>query len=179
MLKLSWQLAWQILAAACLAVGGVQPAGMPANAGVGVNVKVTQYDVKTGAIIHEEEQHNLVVTAGLNLLATAIKTGTCAFPQYFGFGTSTTAASAGQTDLVAPSFRAALTLAVQDATNPIVTEQYYMPSGTGNGVTYNEVGLFTASSGGTMYARVVLSSAIVKTSAVAVSFVWTLTWAAI
>lgn len=51
---------------------------------------------------------------------------------------------------------------------------YYLGSGSANGNTLGEAGLFNAASGGTMFARVKLSPTIVKTSSIAVTFTWTI-----
>lgn len=139
-------------------------------------------DVNTGDVIEEHEQQNLVVTAGLNLIRNCFNAGTGTSITHFGLGSgagSTTAVAAGQTDLQgATKNRYALT-AKDASTNATLVAQYYLGSATENGNTINEAGLFTAASGGTMYNRLVLGTPIVKTASVAVSFVWTLTWAAV
>ena len=138
-------------------------------------------DTETGKVIEQHEQDNLVVTAGLNLIRSCFATGTGTQITHFGIGAgagSTTAAAAGQTDLQGAT-KARYTLTATDATTAATLVcQYYLGSATGNGNTYNEAGLFTAASGGTMYNRIVLGTPIVKTASVAVSFVWTLTWSA-
>jgi hypothetical protein len=153
-----------------------------ANVGAGYNFMAQVLDAETGEVLHQEVQHNLVTKAGLNLLKAAIATGSCAVPQYFAFGTSGTAPAPTDTTLGAEiaSSRQINTGSTQDATDPTLTLQYYLSSTQCNGNTIREVGLFTATpSGGTMYARVVLASAIVKTISVAVAFTWTLTWGAV
>lgn len=136
-------------------------------------------DVNTGSVVAEGAEHNLVVTAGLNLIRLCFASGTGTQITHFGIGAgagSTTAAAAGQTDLQgATKARYALT-STDATTDATLVCMYYLGSATGNGNTYNEAGLFTAASGGTMYNRVVLGTPIVKTASVAVSFVWTLTW---
>lgn len=138
-------------------------------------------DTETGAVIEQHEKDNLVVTAGLNAIRQCFAAGTGAQITHFGLGSgagSTTAAAAGQTDLQgATKTRAALTSTVA-TTDATLICQYYLGSGTLNGSTLNEAGLFTAASAGTMYNRIVLGTPIVKTASVAVSFVWTLTWSA-
>lgn len=145
-------------------------------------LRYTVMDADTGAVLAEHEQNNLVVTAGLNLIRACFDAGTGTAITHFGLGSgagSTTAVAASQTDLQgATKNRYALTakIATTDAT---LVAQYYLGSATENGNTINEAGLFTAASGGTMYNRVVLGTPIVKTASVAVSFVWTLTWAGV
>lgn len=150
-----------------------------ANVGCGYNVLVQEIDQATGQVLRQQEVHNLVTKAGLNLLKNAMNAGSCAYPTHFAFGTSATAAASTDTTLVTEVFRDALTTRTQDATDPTLTLQYYLSSASANGNTIREVGVLTASSGGTLYARVVLASAIVKTVSVAVAFTWTLTWGAL
>lgn len=142
-----------------------------------VNVLVETFDVETGELLHSQEVHNLVVTAGLNLLRDAINTGTCAFVTHFALGTGTTAVQPSDTTLGTEVVREALADKNDDEDAQLVC-QYYLASGVGNGNTLAEAGLFTAASGGTMYARVVLADPIIKTAAVATSFTWTLSWGA-
>lgn len=144
-------------------------------------LEVEVIDLASGAVIDRQEVNNLVTTAGLNLIRACFASGTGTTITHFGIGAgagSTTAAAAGQTDLQgATKLRNALT-STDATTNATLVCQYYLGSATGNGNTWNEAGLFTAASAGTMYNRVVLATPIVKTASVAVSFVWTLTWAA-
>lgn len=154
------------------AVAGIKAAG---------RLDIDIIDAESGRVIESRSHNNLIVTSGLNLIRAALDTGTTSAITYFGLGAgagSTTAVSASQTDLQgATKIRDVLTsrIATTDAT---IVCQYYLGSATGNGNTFNEAGLFTASSGGTMYSRVLLTP-IVKTTSVAVSFVWTLTWTAV
>lgn len=149
------------------------------NCGVGVNVRVDVFDAATGALLESQEIHNLVTTAGLNLLKTAMATGACAYPGWFAFGTSSTPAAAGDTALGAEVFRDVITSSAVDPSNPTLTLQYYLTSASANGNTLTEVGLFTAATLGTLYAHVILATSIPKTNLIAVSFTWTLTWAAV
>lgn len=139
-------------------------------------------DAATGAILESHECENLVVTAGLNVIRDCFNNGTGVAITHFGLGAgagANTAAAAGQTDLQgATKIRDSLTGKIGTSDAELVC-QYYLTSATGNGNTFEEAGLFTAASGGTMYNRLVLGSPIIKTASVAVSFVWTLTWAGV
>lgn len=139
-------------------------------------------DAESGVILEKHKQPNLVVTAGLNLIRACFDAGTGTALTHFGLGSgagSTTAVAASQTNLQgATKNRYALTAKVA-TTDATLVAQYYLSSTTENGNTINEAGLFTAASGGTMYNRIVLGTPIVKTASVAVSFVWTLTWAGV
>jgi hypothetical protein len=145
-------------------------------------LKYTVIDVETGAEIESHELENLVVTAGLNLIRACFDAGTGTAITHFGLGAGTNssdAVTAAQTDLQgATKIRDALTAKVA-TTDATLVCQYYLTSATGNGNTFNEAGLFTAASGGTMYNRIVLGTPIIKTASIAVSFVWTLTWAGV
>lgn len=149
---------------------------MEATIHLGVNVHVEVHDADTGELLHEQDVHNLVVNAGLNLIRDLLDGDAPAGLTYFAVGTSATAASAAQTTLVAETFRAAVTSRTSDAQK--LTVKYYLPSGSGNGATLAEVGLFNHVSAGTMFARAVLSSTIAKTSAITVTFTWDINLAA-
>lgn len=141
---------------------------------LGVNLTVTKHDALTGARRSVQRTHNLVVTAGRNLVRDLLKGDSSATLTHFALGTSATAVSASNTALVAEVYRAGLTSLI--ASSAQLTCKYYLASGSGNGSTYREAGLLTASSGGTLYARALLASAIVKTAASAYTFQWDLTF---
>jgi hypothetical protein len=138
------------------------------------NVQITtSHLMPNGNVIHEtQEVRNLVVDAGLNLLRDRLAGTSSAYATHLAVGTGTTAASAAQTTMVTEVFRDALTSTT--TASKAVTFKYYLASGSANGNTLQEIGLFTASSGGTMIARAVLVSPIVKTASVTVTFSWTI-----
>jgi len=140
---------------------------------VGSNVRVTVTDAVTGELLHEQMHHNLVVDAGLNLLRDFIDGDAVTGITHFGYGTGTTAVTAADTALGSQTARPALT-SKTGTVSKAWTGTYFLNSSTGNGNTYSEAGLFTASTGGTMFARVILSPAVVKTSSIAVTFSWTI-----
>lgn len=140
---------------------------------VGSNVRVTVTDAVTGELLHEQMHHNLVVDAGLNLLRDFIDGDAVTGITHFGYGTGTTAVTAADTALGSQTARPALT-SKTGTVSKAWTGTYFLNSSTGNGNTYSEAGLFTASTGGTMFARVILSPAVVKTSSIAVRFSWTI-----
>lgn len=145
---------------------------------VRVNVDVEVIDVESGEVVERQQMHNLVVKAGLNLLKTAMATGTAAYPTHMALGTGVTAIAAADTTLEGEVTREAITSRTTDPTEPQIIIHYYLGSTVGNGNTLRKAGLFTAAAAGTLYAAVLLNSPIVKTSSVAVSFTWTLTWGA-
>lgn len=136
------------------------------------NVRVVVSDAITGETLHEETQHNLVVNAGLNLIRDLLDGDAVAGLTHFAVGTGTTAVSASQTALTTQVFRDAVTSRTSNAQQLVIT--YYLASGSANGNTLAEAGLFNAASGGTMFARVKLASTIVKTASIAVTFTWTI-----
>ena len=137
------------------------------------NLIAEVHDAATGALIERQEQHNLVTTAGLNLIRDLLS-GSGAGLGWFGVGTGAVAPAITDTALGAEVARQAFTTAIPTSAQLTIT--YYLNSGTANGSTLAEVGLFNASSSGSMYARALLSSTIAKTSAVTVTFTWILTW---
>jgi hypothetical protein len=146
-----------------------------------VNVRVWRHELRAGRVFRTElwdVGHNLVTNSGLNLIrdrmrGTALVNGLT----HLAVGTSNTAAAAGQTALVAEVFRDVFTQTSVSASTLVI--RYYLGPNDANGNTLREAGLFNASSGPTLYARRVLSSAIVKTIDVAATFEWTLTFAAV
>ena len=138
-----------------------------------VNVRVAVSDAD-GRVRAQQDAHNLVVTAGLTLLAAGLNGEAPAGLTHFAVGTSATPAAASQTALVAEVFRDTVTQRTKAIGQLTVT--YYLPTDSANGHTLREAGLFTDARAGTLYARVVLASAIPKTNSQAVTFTWTLTW---
>jgi hypothetical protein len=140
------------------------------------NLRVEVRDAATGALLAEELLHNLVVNAGLNLIRDLLDGDAVAGLTHFAVGTGTTAVAASQTALVTETFRAAVSSRTSSAQS--LSVKYYLPSGSANGGTLAEVGLFNAASTGTMFARAKLASTIAKTSSVTVTFTWAINLAA-
>ena len=97
---------------------------------------------------------------------------------YIGFGSSATAATKDDTSITPITGLPRQAISYITAATDSFTVAYNMPSGVGNGVTMKEAGLFDSSTGGNMFARIVLSPAIVKTNAIAPFFKWKITLAA-
>lgn len=132
------------------------------------NVTIIVSDA-AGREVSRERRHNLVVTAGRNQVAAYLAADDPAPPSHIAVGTSATAVSASQTALVAEVFRSTLTKTVQ--TSGTVTFSHYVSTDEANGNTIREAALLSASSGGTMTARVT-HDAVVKTASVAITYVW-------
>lgn len=139
------------------------------------NVAVIVTDVESGEVVETQRVHNRVTLAGLNVLRDLLE-GTLAdvasgTASHVAVGGGSTAVSAGQTALVDELHRAARSAA--DTSDATLTVSLFVTSSQLNGETLQEAGLFTASSGGTMLARVV-HAPIVKTSSLQVTYVWAL-----
>lgn len=143
---------------------------MNAQVNVSANVQVTVQDAATGAILAQQEHQNLVVSGGLNLIRDLLDGDSVAGLTHFAVGTGTTAVASTQTTLGNQVFRDTVTQRTSNTQQLIVS--YYLASGSANSNTLSEAGLFNSASGGTMFARVLLSPAITKTAAIAVTFNW-------
>ena len=140
------------------------------------NLTTEVRDAETGQLLQVQRKRNLVVNAGLNLIRDLLDGDAPAGITHFAVGTGATAVAASQTALVTETFRAAVTQSISDAQQ--LTVKYFLPSGSANGGTLAEVGLFNAASTGTMFARAVLATTIAKTSSITVTFTWTISLAA-
>lgn len=140
-----------------------------------VNVYIDVWDAETDQLLDHQEMHNLAVTAGRNLLRDFLNGDTVTGLTHFAVGTGTNDVTAADTALQTEVFRDTITKKTKDAAK--LTVQYYLASGSANGYTLAEAGLFNASTGGIMYARVKFASTIAKTVSIAVTFTWDLTFA--
>jgi hypothetical protein len=143
--------------------------GLPLRANLIVEIR----DV-AGRIVATQRQHNLVVTAGRNLVRDLLKGDSAATLTHLALGTGTGAVAATDTTLGTEVFRGALTSLTAAAGK--LTAVYYLGTGSANGNTLSEAGLLTASSGGVLYARALLASTIAKTAAISATFTWELTF---
>lgn len=141
-----------------------------------VNVAVAIHDAETGALLDRQEVHNLVVDSGLNLIRDLLDGDAVAGLTHMAVGTGTAAAAAGDTALGTEVHRGAVTQRVSAAKQLVV--KWFVNSTSANGSTLAEVGLFNAASGGTMFARAKLATAITKSSAITVQVIWTINLAA-
>lgn len=152
--------------------------GLVSHARAGVNVRVWRHDLRTGLTVLHDQGHNLVTSAGLNLIRDRLRGVTLVEAlSHFAVGTGTTAAAAGDTALEAEVHRDVYTQVTLSAAAILI--RYYLGPNDANGHTLQEAGLLNAASGGTLYARRILGSPIVKTIDVAATFEWTLSYAAV
>lgn len=110
---------------------------------------------KDGNVKETREIDNLIVTTGLNYIASRMKDATATAMTHMGLGSGTTAAAAGDTDLESIlGSREALDSTT--ATNNTITFVASFEAADATGAV-TEMGLFNASTGGTMLARVVFA----------------------
>jgi len=130
---------------------------------------------KDGNVKEERTEKNLVVTTGLNYIASRMKDASATAMTHMALGSGTTAAAAGQTDLVTLlGAREAL-----DSTTVTANAVAYVSSFEAGDATgaVTEAGIFNASTSGTMLCRVVFS-VVNKAADDTMTVTWTITLAA-
>ena len=127
----------------------------------------------SGRFVSRCVSHNLVVLAGRNLIRDRLQGGAVAALTHFAVGISNQAVTSGDTALQIEVFRDTITQFVNGS--GILTVKYYLATGNANGQTLAEAGLLNASSGGSLFSRVVLASTIAKTASITVTFQWDFT----
>lgn len=130
---------------------------------------------KDGNVKEERTEKNLVVTTGLNYIASRMKDATATAMTHMALGSGTTTAAAGQTDLVTLlGSREAL-----DSTTVTANAVAYVSSFEAGDATgaVTEAGIFNAASGATMLCRVVFS-VVNKAADDTMTVTWTITLAA-
>ena len=130
---------------------------------------------KDGNVKEERTEKNLVVTTGLNYIASRMKDATATAMTHMALGAGTTTAAAGQTDLVTLlGSREAL-----DSTTVTANAVAYVSSFEAGDATgaVTEAGIFNAASGATMLCRVVFS-VVNKAADDTMTVTWTITLAA-
>lgn len=125
--------------------------------------------------ITREIRHNLVVTTGRTFFCERARSSAELPISHYALGTDATAPAAGQTTLVAESYRGLITRT--KASNAQLEITIHLGRTQGNGVTYKEGGAFNAPSGGTMLARVTFSDKA-KTSTNTLTVIHTITLSA-
>jgi len=142
------------------------------------NLKVDIHDAETMKVIKTIKDHNLITTAGKNLIRDlmGIVSGVTGI-NYFAIGTDNTSPSVADTTLGTEVFRNTFTDVVYSSAK--VTFKYFLSSTEANGNTLVEAGLFgddaTGSvDTGTLFSHVTYTD-IVKTSAIAVTYSWDIT----
>ena len=127
---------------------------------------------KNGNVKEERTEKNLVVTTGLNYIASRMKDASATAMTHMALGSGTTTAAAGQTDLVTLlGSREAL-----DSTTVTANAVAYVSSFEAGDATgaVTEAGIFNASTSGTMLCRVVFS-VVNKAADDTMTVTWTIT----
>ncbi len=107
--------------------------------------------------VKEQNEHNLVVSAGLAYIASRMKDTTASVMSHMAVGAGTTAAAAADTALGSQLGRVALdstAIVTTAVTGDSVQYVATFPAGTGTGAV-TEAGVFNNSTGGTMLCRTV------------------------
>lgn len=121
--------------------------------------------------------NNLITTAGKTLLAYRMIGISVPAIGWIGIGTSVVAPSVSDVLLTTEVFRDALTTSILSSPG-VITFTYYLATGSANGNTLRELGLFNSATANapTILSRVSVSPEIVKTISQAVTFTWTITF---
>ena len=138
------------------------------------DVLITVKD-KDGNVKEQRHEKNLIVTAGLNFICSRMKDTSAGAMSHMGLGSGTTAAAAGQTDLVTLLGSREALDSTTVSTNTIAYVSSFEAGDATGAVT--EAGIFNASSSGTMLCRVVFY-AINKAADDTMSVTWTITLSA-
>lgn len=143
------------------------------------NVEIKVYD-KTG-LIQVQQVKNLVVARGVEVIRDRILGSgslSSASISHFAVGISDSPVNSSQVKLVSQVtsgsyVRGAVT---KSSAAGVAILTYVLPSGTvaeaANGNTLTEIGIFTASTGDTLFARALLATPIIKDSSKSASFEW-------
>ena len=126
---------------------------------------------KDGKVKDTRQLTNLVVSDGLDFIASRMKDATATAMSHMAIGSGSTAAAAGNTALGSELGRVSLTSTNVSAA--VVTYVATFAAGTGTGAV-TEAALLNASSGGTMLCRTVFS-VVNKGSADSMTITWTVT----
>ena len=130
---------------------------------------------KDGNVKEERTEKNLVVTTGLNYIASRMKDASATAMTHMALGSGTTAAAAGQTDLVTLlGSREAL-----DSTTVTANAVAYVASFEAGDATgaVTEAGIFNAASSGTMLCRTKFN-VVNKAADDTMTVTWTITLSA-
>ena len=130
---------------------------------------------KDGKIKDSREINNLVVSAGLTFICSRMAGTSAGVMSHMALGSSTTAASASQTDLVS-ILGSREALDSTSASSNTITYVSSFEAGEGTGAV-TEAGVFNAASSGTMLCRTVFP-VVNKQADDTMSVTWTITLSA-
>ncbi len=138
---------------------------------IDINVRIDVWDVLLKKLVGVIERHNLITTAGRNLVRDLINNDAPTGLTHIAIGTGTTPAAAGDTALQTEIHRNTYTQRTESI--GLLQLQYYLGTSSLNGNTLTEAGLLNAASAGTLFARVVYPG-IAKTSSIALTYNWSI-----
>lgn len=127
---------------------------------------------KDGNVKDSREIHNLVVSSGLGFICSRMAGTSAGVMSHMALGSGTTAAAAGQTDLVS-ILGSREALDSTSASSNTITYVSSFEAGEGTGAV-TEAGIFNASSSGTMLCRTVFA-VVNKQADDTMSVTWTIT----
>ena len=130
---------------------------------------------KDGNVKDSREIHNLVVSTGLTFICSRMAGTSAGVMSHMALGSGTTAAAAGQTDLVS-ILGSREALDSTSASSNTITYVSSFEAGEGTGAV-TEAGVFNAASSGTMLCRTVFP-AVNKQADDTMSVTWTITLSA-
>lgn len=137
-----------------------------------VNVRIEVRD-RAGELLEEKAVHNLVVTAGRNLIRDFLFGDAVDPLSHMAVGTGLSVPVITDATLGSEILRDIFS--TSSKTNLKITYGLFLDTGDANGNTLSEAGIFNHSVSGTMYARAVYDP-IPKTSAITVTYTWEITW---
>jgi hypothetical protein len=126
-----------------------------------------------GLVKDERDLKNLVVSTGLNFIASRMKEATADVMSHMSLGTGTTAAALGNTTLETEISGSRVTLTSTTVTANQVTYIASFAAGVGTGAV-TESGIFNAGSSGTMLCRTVFP-VVNKQAGDSMTVTWTVT----
>ena len=108
--------------------------------------------------VKQQDEHNLVVSAGLAYIASRMKDATATAMSHMAVGSGSTAAAAGNTTLteLGRVTLTSTTIVTTSVANDAVQYVATFPAGTGTGAI-TEAGIFNNVTGGTMLCRTVFA----------------------
>jgi hypothetical protein len=130
---------------------------------------------KDGKVKESRTEKNLIVSAGLTFICDRVADASSAVMSHMAVGSGTTAAAAGQTDLVSIlGSREALDSTTASSNTVVYVSSFEAGEGTG---AVTEAGVFNASSVGTMLCRTVFA-VVNKGANDTMAITWTITLSA-
>lgn len=132
------------------------------------NVEILEHDLE-GRLLDRIIKKNLVVANGVELLTSFLSGDSIARPTHLAVGTGNTAIISTTSSLANEVFRGQLTQ--RDDFQTYAQLKYYLSPTQANGNDLKEAGLFTASSGGTLFAAITHPTKT-KSDQVTLTYTW-------